>query len=119
MKNYRDLNVWKQAHEYVLHIYKLTKSFPREEIYGITSQIRRSALSIPANIAEGCGRNSDAELRRFLEIAYGSASENDYLLLLSHQLCYVKNEDYSTLLEQLNGIRRMLNTFIRKLKAQR
>ncbi|MFC1573576.1 four helix bundle protein [Candidatus Latescibacterota bacterium] len=78
MKDFRQLEVWKRSHELTLKIYKLTKSFPKEELYGVTSQIRRAALSIPTNIAEGCGRKGDVELSRFLVISLGSASELDY-----------------------------------------
>lgn len=83
MKDFKKLIVWKKAHEMTLNIYRTTKSFPKDEVYGLTSQLRRAASSIPANIAEGCGRNSDAELARFLQIAAGSASEVEYHLLLA------------------------------------
>ena len=119
MKDFKELTVWKKSHDYVLEIYKTTHTFPKEEMYGLVSQIRRSAVSISANIAEGCGRNSDAELRRFLVIAYGSASENDYLLFLSKELNYIDSDSYKVIYEKLNGIRRMLNSFIQKLNKRR
>ncbi len=119
MRDYRELKVWEKAHHYTLEVYKATQHFPKEELYGLTSQLRRSALSVPSNIAEGCGRNSDGELARFLEIAYGSASESDYQLLLSKDLGYMRQERYRTLAEKIAEIRKMLNSFIQKLKAHR
>ena|SRR5215467_5979134 len=89
MQNFRNLRVWGKAHDLTLRIYEVTRSFPREETYGLTSQIRRSAASIASNIAEGCGRTGKAELRRFLEIAMGSASEVEYQLLLAEDLGYL------------------------------
>ncbi len=83
MEDFKNLKVWKKAHELTLMLYRLTRAFPKDEIYGLTSQIRRSAASVEANIAEGCGRRSDPELRRFLQIARGSASELECHLLLA------------------------------------
>ena len=78
MKDFRQLKVWQKAHQLTLALYPVTGSFPRDEIYGLTAQIRRACSSIPANLAEGCGRNTDAELARFCSIAAGSASELEY-----------------------------------------
>ena len=86
MQDFRDLKVWQKSHQLTLEVYRSTATFPREELYGLTSQIRRASSSIPANIAEGCGRNSPNELRRFLEIAMGAASELEYHLLLARDL---------------------------------
>jgi four helix bundle protein len=119
MKNFYELKVWEKAHTFVVTVYAKTGNFPREELYGLTNQIRRAAVSIPSNIAEGCGRNSDAELARFLEIASGSASELDYQLLLARDLGFLRTEDHSPMLESLSEIRRMLTAFIQKLKANR
>jgi four helix bundle protein len=94
MRNFRNLKVWKKAHELVLHVYKLTEEFPREELFGLVSQTRRSAVSVPSNIAEGCGRNSNVELARFLEIARGSASELEYQLLLARDLKFINKERF-------------------------
>lgn len=80
MRDFRELKVWEKSHQLTLAIYKITAIFPREELYGLTIQIRRASASIPANIAEGCGRNGVAELARFLHIAMGSASELEYHL---------------------------------------
>jgi four helix bundle protein len=119
MKDYRELKVWQKAHEYTLAVYMATQDFPREEQYGLTSQLRRATVSVPSNIAEGCGRNSDVELARFLEIAYGSASESDYQLLLAKDLGYLDRELYGRLTGMAEEVRRMLNGFIQKLRAHR
>lgn len=89
MRNYRDLQVWTKAHHLTLELYRVSRSFTREELYGVTSQLRRAAVSIGANLAEGCGRRSSAELARFVRIAMGSASELDYHLLLSRDLGFM------------------------------
>lgn len=94
MKDFRDLVVWQKAHDVALRVYQFTRPFPTEERYGLTAQLRRSASSIGANIAEGCGRGSDADFRRFLHIAMGSASELEYHLLLSRDLHYLGENDY-------------------------
>lgn len=83
MKNFKELLIWQRSHQLVLEIYIITKSFPKDELFGLTSQMRRSSASIPTNIAEGCGRNSDAEMNRFLIIAQGSAAELEYQIILS------------------------------------
>jgi len=100
-----------------LAAYKVTVSFPRDELYGLTSQIRRSSTSITANIAEGCGRGGDAELARFLRIAMGSASELEYHLLLSYDLGLLKKADYELFANDVIEVKRMLASFIKKLKA--
>ena len=94
MRNYRDLQVWKKSHNVALDLYRISQGFPREELYGVTSQIRRAAISIGANLAEGCGRRTSTELARFVRIATGSASELDYHLLLSRDLGFINNEDF-------------------------
>lgn len=119
MKDFHDLQVWHKAHAFVLKLYPETKAFPREELYGLTSQIRRAAISIPTNIAEGCGRDGDAELCRFCLIAMGSASEVEYQLLLARELGFLSAESFEPLNRQLAEIKRMLNSFIQKLKANR
>ncbi|WP_435357072.1 four helix bundle protein [Emticicia sp. SJ17W-69] len=116
MKNFKELRIWQRSHQLVLTIYDLTKYFLKDEIYGLTSQIRRSCASIPTNIAEGCGRNSDAELNRFLVIAMGSASELEYQLILSKDLGYIQTDNFEKLNNELIEIRKMLNTFIQKLR---
>jgi four helix bundle protein len=119
MKDFRDLSVWKRAHELTLAVYRATTGFPREERFGLTSQIRRSCTSIPANIAEGCGRSGDPEFSRFLSIAMGSASELDYHLLLANDLELLSNTDHEELAGKLTEVKRMLGGLIGKLKAGR
>lgn len=89
MKNFKELKIWQKSHQLVLEIYKVTAMFPQQELYGITSQIRKAAASIPANIAEGCGRNTEPDFARFLQIAMGSASELEYHLLLAYDLSII------------------------------
>ena len=119
MKDFRTLKVWEKAHHLTLVVYKATKSFPKEELYGLTSQIRRSCASIPANIAEGCGRRGDAEFARFLQIAMGSASELEYHLLLARDLNFLNISDYERLASDLTEVKRMLTSFTQKLKTDR
>jgi four helix bundle protein len=96
VKDFRDLQVWEKAHRLTLEVYKVTVSFPPREKYGLVDQVRRASTSIPANIAEGCGRGTDAEFARFLQYAMGSASELEYHLLLSSDLKILKADDYNT-----------------------
>jgi len=119
MKDFRELKVWEKSHNFVLSIYGVTKQFPADERYGLTSQLRRAVSSIPTNIAEGCGRSSDIEFARFLEIGFSSACESDYLLLLSADLNYLNHEKQMELKKQLSEIKRMLSSFIKKLRADR
>lgn len=101
MRDLRELKVWARAHGLALAIYRVTAAFPKEELYGLTSQIRRACASIPANIADGCGRKGSAELSRFLQIAVGSASEPQYHLLLARDLAYLTAADYESLQREL------------------
>lgn len=100
-----------------LRIYQTTQKFPRAEMYGLTSQIRRSASSIPTNIAEGSVQNSDAQFARFLYIALGSAAELDYQIFLAHELEYVDKETFTLLNAEVDQIKKMLTAFTRQLKA--
>ena len=117
MRNFRDLKVWAKAHQLTLMVYKSTIAFPKDEMYGLTSQIRRAAASIPANIAEGCGRGSPADLVRFLHIAMGSASEREYHLLLVHDLRLLSTPDHEQLGSEVIEVKRKLTALIQKLKA--
>ncbi len=117
MRNFRELETWKKAHSLALAVYQATCGFPRDELYGLSSQLRRASASIPTNIAEGCGRDGRTELARFCFIASGSASELEYLLLLSRDLKLLSNPDYDRLHNQVVEVKRMLASFIRKLKA--
>jgi len=119
MKDFRTLKVWEKAHALTLAIYKSTEGFPKQEMYALTNQIQRAAVSIPANIAEGCGKDSDAELKRYFLISMGSASELEYLLLLAHDLGYLPENTYQGMNNDLVQIRKMLNAFIQTLKASR
>jgi four helix bundle protein len=118
MKDFRQLKVWEKAHLLVLALYSITARFPREQTYGLASQIRRSATSIPSNIAEGCGREGDAELARFCIIARSSATELEYQLLLARDLKLLLPDDYDQLSEQTVEIKRMLTVFVQKLTAE-
>ncbi len=117
MRDFHDLVVWRRAHQLTLHLYKLTRSFPAEERYGLTSQIRRASASIGANLAEGCGRRSDAEMGRFALMAMGSASELDYHLLLARDLGLMHSNEYSSASGELSEIRRMLTALTLKIRA--
>jgi four helix bundle protein len=119
MKDFRDLQVWQNAHQLVLGVYSASQTFPREELYGLTSQVRRAAVSVPCNLAEGCGRNSDGELARFAEIAMESASETEYLLLLANDLKILDSSIYRDLDTRTVEVKRMLASLIRKVKAER
>ena len=119
MKDFRKLQVWEKAHPLALTLYPVTASFPRDETYGLASQIRRAASSIPSNIAEGCGRDGDAELSRFCTIARGSASELEYQLLLARDLKLIQPHDYEQLAQRTTEIKRMLTVLVQKLNADR
>lgn len=113
MQDYKQLIVWQKSHTFALLLYKETKLFPREEIYGITSQIRRSALSIPANIAEGCGRLTDKENRQFFQVSLGSLHETEYYLLFCKDLNYINDKVYTELNNIIIEIKRMLIKLIK------
>jgi four helix bundle protein len=115
MKDFKDLKVWMKAHEATLAIYQSTRGFPREEVYGLTSQMRRAAASVAANIAEGCGRRSDAELHRFLQIARGSASELEYHLLLARDLRLITDIEFKRLEARVVEVQRMLTSLVQRL----
>jgi len=113
-KNFEDLFVWQKAHQLVLGIYKITKSFPREELFGIVSQVRRSAVSVPANIAEGFRKRTKAEKQRYLTIAHGSLEETRYYLVLSRDLGYCQPSELIKLLEEVS---KLLTLYFRKVIA--
>lgn len=117
MRDFRTLKVWEKAHEITLSTYKCTLSFPRQEVYGLVSQLRRATSSIAANIAEGCGCDGSREFARFLEIALRSASETEYHLLLARDLGYLELKTYETLDHQVTEVKRMLTGLIQKLNA--
>lgn len=116
MRDFKKYDVWKLSHVFTLKIYDITKSYPKNEIYGLISQVRRASSSIPTNISEGCGRDSDAEFNRFLTIALGSASEVEYLILLSKDLNYIDQDSFIILNEEINMIKRKIYSLKQKLK---
>jgi len=117
MENFKDLKVWKKSHDLTLAVYKLTRNFPKDEIYGLTSQMRRACASIGANIAEGCGRRSDPELNRFIQIARGSASEAEYHLLLARDLGFLSDVDSRDLETRVLEVQRMLAALSQRLRV--
>ncbi|HEX2182971.1 MAG TPA: four helix bundle protein [Rubrobacteraceae bacterium] len=117
MRDFKKLEVWKRGHRLTLDVYGVTRAFPREELYGITSQMRRASAAISANVAEGCGRASNADLARFLQIAFGSASELENHPLLARDLLFLQPTDYKRLSKEVIEIQLMLASFIRSLKA--
>ncbi len=116
MKDFKELKVWTKAHEMTMGVYGATRCFPKEELYGLTSQLRRSAASIGANIAEGCGRRSDGEFTRFLQIARGSASELEYHLLLARDLRLIQEDGFRTLDKQVTEVQRMLTALVQRVQ---
>jgi four helix bundle protein len=118
MQGFRRLNVWQKAHDLTLEVYKATVRFPKEELYALTSQLKRAAASIGANIAEGCGRGSDADFARFLLIAMGSASELEYHLLLARDLQFLPEEKYQRLEALTIEVKRMLASLIQKTRGR-
>ncbi len=119
MKDFQQLVVWQKAHQLTLMIYTVTKNFPKEEVYGLTAQIRRASLSIGSNLAEGCSRDSDADLGRFVTIAAGSAAETQYQLMLANDLDYLPKSDFEKLMPLVSEVRKMLSSFLTRLKANR
>lgn len=119
MKNFRDLQVWEKAHLLALESYKLTSCFPKQEMFSLTSQIRRAAVSVAANIAEGCGKRGNAEFQRFLGIAAGSASELEYHFLLARDLKLIDHPSYRRADAAVVEVKRMLAALIRKIETER
>jgi four helix bundle protein len=116
LKSYKDLKVWQRSYQLCLEIYKITKGFPDEEKYGLTSQLRRAAVSVPSNISEGYGRKTTPEYIQFLYIAYGSVCEIETQILLSGDLGYISNGKLAMLKEGIREIERMLKALIRSLE---
>lgn len=118
MRDFRELKVWEKSHNLILKVYQITKDFPREELYGLTSQLRRAGASIPTNIAEGCGRKTDVDLSRFLNIAFASASELEYLLLLARDLKLIEISIYNELTSNVVEIKKMLFSLMEKINLR-
>jgi four helix bundle protein len=111
-QNFKELLVWQKAHEFVISVYKYTKTFPREELYTLTSQFKRATISIAANIAEGCKKRGKADKARLMNITQGSIEECQYHLILSHDLGYGENENPVRLLDEIS---KMLGSYISKI----
>jgi four helix bundle protein len=119
MRNYEDLEVWQKAHALTVTVYRMTEGFPRAEMFGLTSQIRRAAASIGANLAEGCGRWTDLELARYVQIAMGSASELQNHLRLARDLGFLGDSDFCVSIKALTGVRQMLTALVQTLRRTR
>ena len=117
MQDYKQLKVWKKAHEFTLKVYEATRTFPGEEKYSLTNQLRKSAASIPANIAEGCGKYTRPDLSKFLNIALGSANESEYFIILSKDLGYLVMPAFEILFRLINEVKAMLITLIYKVRS--
>jgi four helix bundle protein len=117
MRDFLKLEIWQRSHQLTLKVYKVTTTFPKEEMYGLISQMRRSASSIPTNIAEGCGRNSEAQLSHFLQIAIGSCFELSYQVILAKDLSYISGDMFGELNNEINEVRKMTYVYAQKLKA--
>jgi len=115
MKTHKDLDVWKQSIQLVKQIYKITQTFPKHEMYGLTNQIRRAAVSVPSNIAEGAGRHSDKEFIQFLYISLGSLAEVETQLIIAVEIGYVNNTN-ALLMTEISNIQKMLNGLIKHIK---
>ena len=117
MKNYKNLLVWQKAHKLVLDVYKASNKFPMEERYNLISQVRRAATSIPTNIAEGCGKFTQPDFAKYLQEAFGSTQEVEYLSFLSFELLYLKREEYDKLDKKINELKAMLISLIKKVRT--
>lgn len=116
MQNFKELKVWEKAHQFTLKVYEVTRSFPKDEVYGLTSQLKRAAFSVPSNIAEGCGKHSKNEFAHYLNIALGSANEAGYFILLAKDLTYLAADKAELFSTQINEIKAMLIGLIRKIR---
>jgi four helix bundle protein len=118
LRNYRDLQVWSKSYALTLELYRSSRAFPKEELYGLTSQMRRASVSIGANLAEGCGRRTNAEMGRFVRIAMGSASELDHHLLLCKDLGFLENDQYRGVARRLTEVRKMLSSLLSSIESE-
>jgi len=116
MQNYQDLKVWQKSHQFVLAVYQLTNDFPKTEIFGLTSQMRRATVSISANLAEGCGKNSMLDIANFFQISLGSLHETEYYLLLSKDLNYISIKMFDKRNSEIREIKAMLISLIKKIR---
>ncbi len=118
MRDYKKMNVWEKSYAFGIHIYSITKSFPKEEMYGLTSQLRRAAVSIPSNIAEGSRKSTQKDFRSFLYNAYGSGAEMEVQIMFAKDLKYITPEMCTNLLNELSEIMKMLNSLIQKVSLE-
>lgn len=116
MRDFHKLIIWQRSHQLTLDVYKASKTFPKDELFGLTSQIRRVVSSIPTNIAEGCGRETNKDFAHFLQISIGSASETEYQLLLAHDLEYINNDDFERQTNEIVSVRKMIIKYQSELK---
>ena len=116
MRDFHKLGIWQRSHQLTLDVYRASIAFPKDELFGLTSQIRRAVSSISTNIAEGCGRASNKDFAHFLQIAIGSASEVEYELLLAHELEYINNDDFERLTNEIVSVRKMIIKYQSELK---
>ena len=117
MRDFRNLEIWKRSHKAVLLLYKVTQDFPTEEKYGLTNQIRRAGVSIPSNIAEGCGHESKKEFARYLQMAAASTSELQYQLILTHDLGYIQDDQYTELSSVIEELKKMIFVYTKRIRA--
>lgn len=118
MRDFRNLEVWRKGHELAVAVYTATSDFPKGERYGVTSQMRRASVSVPANIAEGCGHGSEAEFGRYLQLANASASELQYLFILAGDLGYLQGKGYADLSTSITELKKMLSALIKSVRAR-
>ena len=118
MKDYRKLMVWQKAHRVVLLVFKITRAFPREELFNLTSQLRRASTSVPTNIAEGCGRFTQRDFAKFLQDAFASAQEVEYVSFLAFELEYLKKENYLRIDKEVNEVKAMLISLLQKIRKE-
>ena len=116
MQKFKDLILWKEAHQLTVKVYEVSKKFPKEELFGVTSQLRRAATSISCNIAEGCGRYTSKDFANFLQISLGSTNETDYLTILAKDLNYLSEGDFDILQEKINKVRAMNINLLEKVR---
>ncbi len=119
MRDFKDLIVWERSHRLALALYRATDTFPKHEVFGLSSQIRRAGASVPTNLAEGCGRWGDGDMGRFIQIAMGSASEVAYLILLARDLSYLPAHEYAHLAVEMDEVRRMLTVFYKRVRTSK
>lgn len=117
MRDFRQLRVWEDAHQLTLEVYRLTKTFPKEELFALTNQLRRASVSVGSNIAEGCGRGSNKDYAHFLQMAIGSAFEVDYQIYLAKDLAYMNDENYKIISGKIDSLKRQFASLLQKVRS--